>query len=137
MGGGGEERAGLEWQREEGRVLVSTLRSLFRISATDGIGVGDYGSVRLGGEEVCTLCVLKDDCADKGDAVAGVGFVGDGDASAGRQGMTHAQEEEEEEEEEEDAARVAVDVRVAKRHIGDVTPEMLRQGISRELGLRA
>ena len=110
MGGGGEERAGLEWQREEGRVLVSTLRSLFRISATDGIGVGDYGSVRLGGEEVCTLCVLKDDCADKGDAV---------------------------EEEEEDAARVAGDVRVAKRHIGDVTPEMLRQGISRELGLRA
>ena len=121
-GGDGADGAGGDetWDKVTGWASVATLRTLFRISEKDGVGVGDCGSVRLGGEEVCALRVRHDGPAE--DAESEVCSVGGG-------------LEQDDEVEVEQAPKVAIDLNISRVWLGGMTQAVLRRAITEEVGL--
>ena len=113
---GGEGSVGT-WESMAGCVRVSALRSLFRISEMQGVGVGDVGSVRLGGDEVCTVRIKE---KDEGGAGA------ESEAEEGR-----------EDNEDGDALSVAIDLKIRNVQMGAMTQESVRCAIVDELGFQA
>ena len=121
---GGDGADGAEgdetWDKVTGWASVATLRTLFRISEKDGVGVGDSGSVRLGGVEVCALRVRQDGPAE--DAESEVCTLGGG-------------VEQDDEVEEEQAPKVAIDLNIRRVRLGGMTQAVLRRAITEEVGV--
>ena len=113
LGGEGSDGA---WESMEGCVLVSALRSLFRISEMQGVGVGDMGSVRVGGDDVCTVRITKDERGEEAE----------GDAEEGAEDYESG-----------DALTVSIDVKIKKVQMGAMTQESVRRAIVDELGFQA
>ena len=99
----------------EGWVLVSVLRKLFRISTKNGVGVGDSGSVCIGGEEVCSVRVQREDREEAG---------AQDDAEYGKREAEAGEEE------------VALTVIIKATPGARMTPLLLEHAILQELGLR-